>query len=205
MIRIFSVCWTVVGAGVICLALLSCGQPEKKDRDFHTSGSPEADQRAEQRVIRDQQLRGEGTDASSKKAALFERLGGEAGMKTIVDDFVTRAIADPRVNWERKGVASGGVLGVGKKSREWQASPAAVEQMKKHIVQFLSLATGGPAHYDGKEMQATHAGMRITNSEFDATIGDLKATLDAKGVAIDEQKELLAVVESVRPQVVEER
>jgi hemoglobin len=47
--------------------------------------------------------------------------------------------------------------------------------------------------------------MKITNAEFDAAVGDLKATLDKFQVPTDEQKELLAIVESTRPQVVEER
>ena len=77
--------------------------------------------------------------------------------------------------------------------------------MKKHIAQFIAVATGGPTNYDGKEMRPTHAGMHITNAEFDATIGDLKATLDNLAVPTAEQKELLAVIESTRPQIVEER
>ena len=47
--------------------------------------------------------------------------------------------------------------------------------------------------------------MKITNAEFDASIGDLKATLDTLKIAAEEQKELLSVFESVRPQVVEKR
>ena len=48
-------------------------------------------------------------------------------------------------------------------------------------------------------------GMSITNAEFDASIGDMKASLDAFNVPVAEQKELLAVLESTRLQVVEER
>ena len=68
-----------------------------------------------------------------------------------------------------------------------------------------SLAAGGPAHYEGREMKSAHAGLHISNSEFDASLGDLKASLDKLQVAIKEQKELLAIVESTRPQIVEER
>ncbi len=47
--------------------------------------------------------------------------------------------------------------------------------------------------------------MHITNSEFDAAIGDLKASLDKMRIPNREQKELLAIVESTRPQIVTER
>ena len=196
------------------LFLFGCGGEQQKEKDFFTSGNREADQRAEQRVAKDQQLRGQGGNSGvgksgdskpDAKKSLFERLGGEEALTKITDDFVTRALADPRVNWERKDVTKGGMLGMGVKSAYWNPSPENVAQMKKHVVQFLSLATGGPAHYDGKEMREAHKGLQITNSEFDAAIGDLKATLDKMQVPTDEQKELLAVVESTRTQVVEKR
>jgi len=47
--------------------------------------------------------------------------------------------------------------------------------------------------------------MAITNTDFDASVGDLQATLDVLGVETQEQKELLAIVESTRPQIVTER
>jgi hemoglobin len=54
-------------------------------------------------------------------------------------------------------------------------------------------------------MKAAHADMRIGNPEFDAAVGDLKASLDKLRIPDAEQKELLAVVESTRPQIVTER
>ena len=77
--------------------------------------------------------------------------------------------------------------------------------VKQHIAQFLALSTGGPTVYEGKEMKATHAGMAISNAEFDASVGDFKMSLDKLNVATDEQKELLAIIESTRPQIVSER
>ena len=72
-------------------------------------------------------------------------------------------------------------------------------------MQFLALATGGPATYTGKDMTEAHHGMKISNPEFDAAIGDMKATLDKLQIGVDEQKDLLAILESTRPQVVEVR
>jgi len=180
-----------------------------KSPDFFTSGSREADQRAEQRVAQVQQMRGEGADEQDPKKepakkSLYERLGGESGTHAIVDDFVVRAIADPRVNWERKGVKPRG-LNLSRRSAEWQPSDQNVSRLKQHLAQFLALATGGPTQYEGRDIKEAHAGMRITNTEFDAAVGDLKATLDKLHVGTTEQKELLAIVESTRPQVVAER
>jgi hemoglobin len=203
---------------VAVCSVIGCGgtKATKKD-EFFTSGSREADQRASQRMAREQQLGGTGDGKEKAKAAgegapaqaegkqpLFERLGGEQGITAIVEDFTARALADPRVNWERKGVKRGGLFSR-EESAAWNPTPQSVTTLKKHLVQFLALASGGPAKYDGGEMKNVHAGMRIANPEFDAVIGDLKASLDKLRIPDKEQKELLAIVESTRPLIVTER
>jgi hemoglobin len=226
---------TVSIAAAAWLTLLGCagGTVGKKKDDFFTSGSREADQRASQTMAKHEQLTGSGEGAGEKgvkkavaakkddegreenstnkaaqvegKLALFDRLGGEAGLSNIVADFMPRALQDPRVNWERKGIKRGGFSIHRNESVTWEAGAAAVAILKKHLIQFLSLATGGPSRYDGGDIVATHEDMRITNAEFDATIGDLKATLDKLQIPNKEQKELLAIVESTRPQIVRVR
>ena len=191
---------------MIAALLVGCGNKEKEDRDFHTSGSREADQRAEQQVAKVQQLRGEGgDDAKAAKKSLFDRLGGDQGINLIVEDWINRALADPRVNWERKGITQGGLSIRRNKSIEWKPTPQGVATMKKHIAQFVAVATGGPTKYEGREMTEVHSGMHISNANFDAAVGDLKASLDKLGVPTEEQKELLAIIESTRPQISTER
>src|SRR6185503_10431122 len=137
------------------------------------------------------------------KMALFDRLGGEPGISNIVADFMPRALQDPRVNWQRKGVKRGSLFRrKGSEAGIWQATPLNVAGLSKHLVEFLALATGGPAQYSGKEMKSAHDGMRISNPEFDAAIGDLKASLDKLQIPNKEQKELLAIIESTRSQIV---
>ncbi len=219
---------------VALLAMAGCGIGKigKKRDDFFTSGSREADQRASQRMARDEQLTGSGEGAGEKgvkkakpanpgadgtapggtnkpalvdgKLALFDRLGAEAGLTNIVADFLPRALKDPRVNWQRKPGNTSGFF-QRKPSVVWDSTTENIARLQKHLVQFLALATGGPAQYNGKEITSTHAGMRITNPEFDAVIGDLKASLDKLQVPNKEQKELLAIIESTRPQIVTQK
>jgi hemoglobin len=47
--------------------------------------------------------------------------------------------------------------------------------------------------------------MRITDEEFDALAGDLKATLDKFKVPAREQQELLAIIAATRPDIVEKK
>jgi len=205
-----------------------CGAGRKttKSQEFFTSGSKDADQRATQRMARAEQMQGSGEGAGEKekvkkeaagasnekgkegekvpgKTPLFDRLGGQEGIAKIVDDFIPRALHDPRVNWDRSGVKSGNFFH--HTSVAWNPTPDNVAQLKKHMVEFFALATGGPAHYTGREIQSAHSNMKISNPEFDAAVGDLKASLDRLQVPNQEQKELLAIVESTRPQIVTQR
>src|SRR2546423_1874709 len=82
--------------GLLLLGFLAgCGgAAQKRNKDFFTSGSREADQRASQRMAKSEQLKGDGEGAGQKQNSpqapktLYDRLGGEAGMKAIVEDFV---------------------------------------------------------------------------------------------------------------------
>ena len=228
---------TILLLTVVLAIAAGCGGKavQKKNSDFFTSGSREADQRASQRMAKEEQLSGTGEGAGEKnvkkaqvaesntnsmargtngtnvaaqaqgKLSLYDRLGREAGISNIVADFTPRAMQDPRVNWDRKDVKQGGFSVHAGKSVTWDASEQHVQVLQTHLVQFLTLATGGPAHYEGKEIKTSHADMHISNPEFDAVMGDLKASLDRLRIPNTEQKELLSIVESTRPLIVTER
>src|ERR1700733_14454337 len=93
--------------GVLALAFMivsGCGGGAvTQTKNFSTSGNPEADQRADQRMSQAEQLSGDGEGAGQdsglfkNKRSLYDRLGGQTGMSAIGDDFVTRATAEPRV------------------------------------------------------------------------------------------------------------
>ncbi len=124
-------------------------------------------------------------------ASLYDRLGGEAAIRSVVDDFVARAAADDTLNFTRQGTANA-----------WEATPENVQLLKDRLVQFVGQATGGPQAYEGQDMATAHAGMAITNAEFDRLGGHLKASLDAHSVPAQEQSELLAIVETTRSAIV---
>lgn len=120
---------------------------------------------------------------------LWERLGGVANVTKMVDDFVAAAGADPKVNFTRGG--------------KYQLDPEDLAELKKKLVDQISAASGGPFKYTGKTMKAAHAGMAITDAEFDALAGHLKAALEKNGVKAEDVKQVLAVVESTRKDIVE--
>ena len=188
---------TVLLALVVGLGL-GCASPQKSDV---VSGSAAADERASEIVSEKGKTK---EDAKKRDQTLYERLGGEEGIQRIVDDFVNRALEDPRVNWSRKGVVKGGLLRRDR-SVEWAATPENVAKLKQHFVQFISVASGGPAEYSGKPIKPAHADMQITEAEFQAAIGDLKASLDHLKIPATVQKDLIAIFESARPLIVIKR
>lgn len=133
-------------------------------------------------------------DAPAEKT-LYERLGGEAAIAAVIDEFVARAAANPAVNFTRQG-----------QPRSWEPTPENIEKLKKHLVQFVSVAAGAQdVVYEGADMKTAHESMKITNPEFDAIAADLIGALDKFNVPEKEKAELLTIVGTTRGQVVEEK
>lgn len=135
---------------------------------------------------------GEASAPASATRSLYDRLGGERAIGAVVDDFIPRASANPRVNFARKGT-----------TKVWEATPENIARVRKGLVEFIGSATGGPQKYAGKPMKEAHAGMRITGAQFDAAAADLAASLDALKVPRAERDELLALVATTRADIVE--
>ncbi len=126
-----------------------------------------------------------------RKKSLYDRIGGQAALTKVVDDFVARAAANPKVNFTRNGT--------------WNASDAAVKTLKMHLVNFLGSAFGGPQKYTGRSMKEAHKGMAITQAEFDALAADLKAVLEANKVPSAEVNEIMKIAASTAPDIVEKK
>ena len=118
-----------------------------------------------------------------EQRSLYDRLGGEAAITAVIDDFVGRCAADARIN--------------GKFAR------TDVPRLKRMLIDQVSAATGGPATYRGRTMLETHDGMRVTGGEFDALVEDLVATLNSFMVPEAEQQELLGILGPLRRDIVE--
>ena len=130
-------------------------------------------------------------DQATAKKSLYERIGGEAALRKVVDDFVAKAAVNPKVNFTRDG--------------KFVTSDAAVKTLKMHLVNFLGNAFGGPQKYTGRSMKEAHKGMAITQGEFDALAADLRSVLEANKVPNPEIAEIMKIAASTAPDIVEER
>lgn len=122
------------------------------------------------------------------KPALYERLGGVYSIATVVDDFIDRIMADPRLNANPLVDEA-----------HHRVSPPGFKYL---VTEMVCWASGGPQQYTGRSMGDSHAHLNITPSEWDAFMDDLQQTFDKFGVPADEQAELKAIVESTRAAIV---
>ena len=129
----------------------------------------------------------ESVDAASAAPAhqpesLYEKLGGELTIKTVVEAFYDRLLSDPQLAPVFQGVD--------------------LNLLKRHQALFISQALGGPKQYDGREMQEAHRGLEITPEQFDRVAGHLRDTLVSLDVSAEDTETILTTIGSLKEQVV---
>jgi hemoglobin len=125
------------------------------------------------------------------KKPLWDRLGGEKAVRAVVHEFVLAAAPDPKVNFFRDG--------------RFKLDAAGVQTLEQRLVELMSAVSGGPLKYAGRDMKSAHAGMKITDAEFDALAGHLVATLKKFKVPQRETDELVGIVAGTKKDIVEKQ
>jgi len=123
-----------------------------------------------------------------QKQSLYQRLGGVYNIAPVVDEFLEVLYVDdvlnanPRIKEARDRV------------------PKAY--LKFHVTSMVCQASGGPEKYTGRGMKESHQHLNITENEWQAMLADFKKVLDKFKVPEQEQKELIAIVESTKKDIV---
>jgi hemoglobin len=126
--------------------------------------------------------------SNDNQASLYDRLGGVYNIATVVDDFIDRVMADPRLN------ANPAV-----DEAHHKVPPAGFKYLATEMVCW---ASGGPQRYTGRSMADSHRHLNITPQEWDAFMDDFQQTLDKFKVPPSEQAELRAIVQSTYGDIV---
>jgi hemoglobin len=117
-------------------------------------------------------------------SSLYERLGGEKAVNAAVELFYRRVLADGRIARFFEGVD--------------------MDQQIAKQKSFLTMAFGGPNNYSGHDMRSAHKRLVVNglnDSHVDAVIENLNTTLRQLGVPETEVKEVAALANSVRNDV----
>ncbi|MCY1019005.1 group I truncated hemoglobin [Pyxidicoccus sp. MSG2] len=116
--------------------------------------------------------------------SVYEQIGGEPAMAAAVEVFYRKVLSDDRISHYFEDV-----------DMERQAAKQKA---------FLTMVTGGPSSYSGRDMRAGHAHLvarGLNDTHFDAVAGHLKETLEELGVAAPLVARVLAIAESARADV----
>ena len=113
---------------------------------------------------------------------LYDRLGGEQGIRAIVRDVLDNHMNNPIVS-VRYGKAD-------------------LEKVYKYAVEFFCAGTGGPQQYTGRDMLTVHRGMNVSEQEFVEVLDDILAALDKNDIDHDTRTEVLGVLYSMKNEIV---
>jgi hemoglobin len=116
---------------------------------------------------------------------LFTRLGGEAGLKRLIDLQYERLLADDYLGEYFMGVAT--------------------DRLKQSLCGFLRRAFGdADASYRGASLQDAHRGQLVTELAFDQFVDMFVAAAREVGVAEADQAEIRAALRAMRASVITE-
>jgi hemoglobin len=117
--------------------------------------------------------------------SLYGKLGGAPAVASVIDTFLVNVLKDTVIN------------------ARFNTLPASrVTALRQNLIDLVCNGTGGPCAYTGKSMPDAHAGMRISEAEFNALVGDLVASLDRHQVPAKEKNDLLAILGPMKDQIV---
>jgi hemoglobin len=125
---------------------------------------------------------------SDKQKSLYSRLGGKKAITAVVDEFVNNVAADDRIN---------------KFFADTAKDPKRLAAFKGKLVDQICQASGGPCKYKGKDMKTAHAGMGVSEADFNALVEDLVKALDKFNVGQPEKDELLGALGPMKGDIVE--
>lgn len=123
-----------------------------------------------------------------KEKSLYERLGGYNALAAVTDDFAGRLVNDKKLGKYFIGL-----------------SDDSMKKLRQHVIDFLCQATGGPCLYTGRDMKLAHAGLEITEEEWDVSVELLKETLRKFKVPEREMKEVLEAIGGLKKDIVEKK
>ncbi len=112
-------------------------------------------------------------DASTGDA-LYKALGEKPGITLLVNDFVNRVVADPRIGEMFKNTK--------------------LPSLKEQIGDQFCMLAGGPCKYEGDTMKASHKDLGITKANFNQVIEHLQLAMDGRGTPFREQNKFLALL-----------
>jgi hemoglobin len=110
----------------------------------------------------------------AEQGTLYERIGGAAGVATLIDRFYDKVVADPEL------------------APFFLETP--MDKLRAMQREFFAAALDGPQSYSGLSLSAAHSGRGITPRHFSRYVACLLETLAEIGVP---PRDMRAVVDRI--------
>lgn len=118
----------------------------------------------------------------SPASTLFEDIGGEQKLRSVIEELATVILADERINFTFAGID--------------------LAKFKASIYNQLCELASGPCIYDGRDMHTAHSKLPITDAQFNALAEDLYIAFDRAGVNYRTQNRMMALLAPMRRDIV---
>jgi hemoglobin len=129
---------------------------------------------------------------SAGQPSLYDRLGGRDKLANIVADFVHGLETNSQLLRQNPQIAR----------VTTQSNPV---ERNRHVTDLLCVLTGGPCAYDGRPLKQVHGPMRLTEADWSIGGEELVRALNKNNVARADRDDLLALIEQVKPDIVQGR
>ncbi len=104
----------------------------------------------------------ENGQGSTHATSDYQRVGGGPAIRAVVDRFYELVLGDERLAGYFRGTD--------------------ISQLKRHQVLLVSQVMGGPAQYDGRDLQRAHEGLDISGEHFGIVVSYLAQAMEEAGV-----------------------
>ena len=118
--------------------------------------------------------------------SLYERLGSYDAITAFANDLLSRLQGDAQLGrfWQNRG-------------------DDGIAREKQLLIDYLCSVTGGPMYYSGRDMNTSHKGMKISESDWSVFLQHAGATMEALKIPKQECDEVVAFVLSLKDDIVE--
>jgi hemoglobin len=118
--------------------------------------------------------------------SLYQRMGGYDVIAAVIDSLFASLHDEPAFARFFGGRSQDSVI-----------------RSRQLLVDQMCALSGGPCHYIGRDMKTSHAGLGITDAEWEANLKASDAALVKNGVGDVERAEFLALFDRYRDDIVE--
>jgi len=113
--------------------------------------------------------------------SLFDRIGGDRAVESLIGDFYGRVLGDPELRPFFEGVA--------------------LDKLRCMQREFFAAALGGPIRYTGRPLAQVHAGRGIRPRHLQRFMDHLMETLRGQAIDEDDAYEIVSRIHTYADQI----